>query len=131
MKDLTSKELDETLDSPERVAIFFYSAMCGHCHQMQEPWNELEKEEPSIKFVKVEANNITPKGKAVLKTQGFPEFQVREGKKLKKSAGGSQPKEELKKKLFGTRGGKRRRSLRLAGRVRKTRHRTARRKVAF
>jgi len=131
MKDLSSEELDKVLDSSEPVAIFFYSEMCGHCRRMQEPWNELEKEEPSMKFVKVEANNITPKGKKVLKTIGFPEFQIREGKKTKKHAGGEQPKEKLRQELFGTGGGKRRRSYRLRRRTGKTRHRTARRNVSF
>ena len=128
MKDLSSKELDALLDSDERFAIFFYSDGCGHCRRMQEPWDELEKDEPSVKFVKVESANITPKGQSELKTSGFPEFQVREGKKIKRHAGGEQPKDELRGKLF-VRGGKRRGSRRLRRGVRKTRHRTARRHV--
>ena len=129
MKDLTSEELDEVLDSSEPVAIFFYSEGCGHCRRMQEPWNELEKDEPSVKFVKVESSNITPKGKKVMKSMGFPEFQIREGKKTKKQTAGEQPKEKLRQELFGTGGGKRRRSIRLRRRARKTHHRSTRGKV--
>lgn len=131
MKDLSSKELDEVLDSSEPVAIFFYSEGCGHCRRMQEPWNELEKDEPSVKFVKVESNNITPKGKKVMKSTGFPEFQIREGKQTKKQSAGEMPKEKLRQELFGSGGGKRRRSVRLRRRVRKTRHRTTRIKMAL
>jgi thioredoxin-like negative regulator of GroEL len=128
MKELKDpKEIKETLNSTEPVAIFFFSSMCGHCQVMHKPWNELENEKKDVKFVKIESQNIPSE----LGISGVPEFRlIRNGKQVKK-VGGEQPKEKLKSALFGTGGGKRRRSLRLRSRARKTRHRTARRKVAF
>ena len=119
------KEIKDALNSTEPVAIFFFSSQCGHCQVMHKPWAELENEKKDVKFVKVESAN-TP---TELGIQGVPEFRlIKNGKEVKK-AGGEQSKEELKNNLFGTGGGKRRRSRRLRRRVRKIFHRTARRNV--
>jgi thiol-disulfide isomerase/thioredoxin len=120
MKDLKKGELQNVLDSKEPVVIFYYMETCPHCKVMHKPWNELEKEEPNTKFVKIESAEI-PSDMGI---SGFPHFQKRKGKKVEKEVGGEMTKEDLKKKLFGGFGGKRtrrRRARRLTRRGRKVR----------
>ena len=128
MKELKDpKEIKEALNSTEPVAIFFFSSMCGHCQVMHQPWSELENEKKDVKFVKIESENIPSE----LGISGVPEFRlIKNGKQVKK-VGGEQSKEKLNSALFGTGGGKRRRSLRLRRRVRKTSKRTSRRHVSL
>ena len=103
MKDLKRGELTNVLDSKEPVVIFFYMQSCPHCQVMHEPWDELEKEEPNTKFVKIESAEIPEE----MGIRSFPHFQKRSKKKVDKEFGGEMKKEELKKKLFSA-GGKRR-----------------------
>lgn len=112
MKDLKKGELQNILDSKEPVVIFFYMESCGHCKAMQKPWKELEEEEPGTKFVKIESAEIPPE----MGINGFPHFEKREGKKVKKVVKGEMSKDELKQKLFSA-GGKRRTRRRRAGRL--------------
>jgi len=117
MKDLKEGELQNILDSDEPVAIFYYMASCPHCKVMHEPWDELEKEEPNTKFVKIESAHIP----AIMGISRFPHFEKRQGKKVK-VVKGEMPKFKLKQKLFGGLGGKRtrrRRASRLTRRGRK------------
>jgi hypothetical protein len=108
MKDLKKGELKNILDSDEPVAIFYYMEMCPHCKVMHKPWDELEKEEPNIKFVKIESAHVP----AIMGISGFPHFEKRHGKKVK-VVKGEMPKFKLKQELFGGRlGGKRTRRLR-------------------
>lgn len=119
MKDLKKGDLQNILDSDEPVAIFYYMASCPHCKVMHEPWDELEKEEPNIKFVKIERAEIPSE----MGISGFPHFEKRKGKKVK-VVKGEMGKDELKKELFGGLGGKRtrrRRARRLTRRGRKIR----------
>lgn len=122
MKEVKSeKELDEILESPSKTVIFYFWDMCPHCQVMHKPYDELEKDHKDVKFVKVESKNIPDK----LGKSSFPEFELREGKKVKKSVGGEMTKEELNQKLFGgSTGGRRRRTRtrRLVRRVGKRRH---------
>jgi thiol-disulfide isomerase/thioredoxin len=110
MKDLKRGELQSILDSDQPVAIFFYMESCPHCKVMHKPWNELEKEEPNVKFVKIESAEVPEN----MEISGFPHFEKRKDKKVKK-VDGEMSKEDLKKKLF-TSGGKRRTRRRRAGR---------------
>lgn len=119
------KEIKDALNSTEPVAIFFFSRTCGHCQVMHEPWEELEKETSGVKFVKIESANIPTE----LGITGVPEFRLIKNGKVHKKSGGKKSKEKLKQELFGTGGGKRRRSRRFRGSVRKIRHRTSRRNV--
>jgi hypothetical protein len=117
MKELKKGDLQNILDSDEPVAIFYYMSACRHCKVMHEPWDELEKDEPNIKFVKIESAEIPSE----MGISGFPHFEKRHGKKVKK-VDGKMTKEDLKKKLFGGLGGKRtrrRRASRLTRRRRK------------
>ena len=108
MKEVKNeKELDEILKSPSKTVIFYFWDMCPHCQVMHKPYDELEKDHKNVKFVKIESKNIPKK----LGKSAFPEFELREGKKVKKSVGGEMTKEELNQKLFGgTLGGSRRRT---------------------
>jgi thiol-disulfide isomerase/thioredoxin len=120
MKNLKGADLKNVLDSDETVAIFYYMNSCPHCKVMHGPWSELEKEEPNVKFCKIESSEI-PSDMGIT---GFPHFQKRSKKKVDKEVGGEMSKEDLKKKLFGGLGGKRtrrRRSRRLTRRGRKVR----------
>ena len=112
MKDLKKGELQNILDSDEPVAIFFYMQTCPHCKVMHEPWDELEKEEPNVKFVKIESAHIPSE----MGINGFPHFEKRKGKKVEKVVKGEISKDELKQKLFKL-GGKRRTRRRRAGRL--------------
>lgn len=122
MKEIQSeKELEEVLKSPGKVAVYYFWNMCPHCQAMHEPYDQLESDHKDVKFVKVETKNIPKK----LNKSAFPEFELREGGKVKTSVGGEMSKEELGSKLFGSKlGGRRRRSRtrRLRRRTRKTLH---------
>jgi thiol-disulfide isomerase/thioredoxin len=122
MKEVESeKELEEILESPQKVVIFYFWDRCGHCQKMHEPYDQLEKDHTDTKFVKVETKNIPKK----LNKSSFPEFELREKGKVKAKTGGEMTKEELNKQLFGgSLGGRRRRtrSRRLRRRTRKVLH---------
>ena len=121
MKDLKKGDLQNVLDSDEPVAIFYYMETCPHCKVMHNPWNELEKEQPNVKFCKIESSEIPSE----MEINGFPHFEKRNGKKVEKAVDGEMTKEDLKKKLFGGLGGmrrtRRRRARRLTRRGRKVR----------
>lgn len=122
MKEVASeKELEEILESPEKVVVFYFWDRCGHCQAMHEPYEQLEEDHKDTKFVKVETKNIPKK----LGKSAFPEFELREKGKVKAKAGGEMTKKELDAKLFGgALGGRRRRtrSRRLRRRTRKVLH---------
>ena len=120
MKEAKSAdELKQLLNSDEPIVVFYFWSMCPHCQVMHKPFDELEKEEKGkAKFIKVESENIPEE----LGKSSFPEFELREKKKVKKSVGGEMSKDELKSKLFGTSGGRRR------GRTRRLRRRVTRSK---
>ena len=108
MKEIeSSKELEEILKSPEKVVVFYFWNMCGHCQAMHKPYEDLEEDHKDTKFVKVETKNIPKK----LKKTAFPEFELREKGAVKAKADGAMSKEELSQKLFGGKlGGRRRRT---------------------
>lgn len=115
MKEVENpKELENILNSPGKVVVFYFWSMCPHCQVMHEPYDRLEKDHGDVKFVKVESKNIPKK----LKKSAFPEFELRQNKRVKRSVGGEMSKEELDKKLFGRVVG-RSRTRRLSRRVRK------------
>ena len=129
MKEVESeKELEDILKSRDKIAVFYFWSMCPHCQVMHEPYEQLEDDHKDTKFIKVETKNIPKK----LKKSAFPEFELREGGRVKKTVGGEMSKEELEQKLFGgsgvglafANGGRRRRTRtrRLRRRTRKTLH---------
>lgn len=102
------KEIDELMKSQSPVAIFFFWKECGHCEAMQPVWDEVAKETPDMKFVKVESANIPQKLKDTGEYGSFPKFVVvKNGKVKATSRQGEIPKEDLKKTLLG---GRRRRA---------------------
>ncbi len=125
MKEAKSpEELKKLLESNDQIVVFYFLSTCPHCQVMHKPFEEIEKEEKGkAKFIKVEAENIPDDmGKT-----SFPDFELREKKKVKKSTSGEMTKEELRDKLFGTSGGRRvrnrrTRTRRLARRTRKVFH---------
>jgi len=121
MKEAKSpEELKQLLNSDDKIVVFYFLSTCPHCMVMHKPFDEIEKEEKGkAKFIKVEAANIPDD----MDKSSFPEFEVREKKKVKKSIGGEMPKEELKSKLFSASGGRRARSRRTRSRrlIRRTR----------
>ena len=122
MRELDGGELKKVMKSGKPAAVFFYMETCPHCIPMHAPWGELEKEVPQMEFCKIESANVPSE----LGITGFPHFEVyKDGKKMK-STDGQQSKTDLKKKLFGGSGGKRRtkraRSRRLTRRGRKSLH---------
>jgi hypothetical protein len=117
MKEVQSeRELEEILESPSKVAVFYFMSQCPHCQVMHKPYEDLENSHKDTKFVKVEAGRIPKK----LGKSAFPEFELRENKKVKSKAEGEMSKEDLDTRLFGGKlGGRRRRT-----RSRKLRRRT-------
>ena len=117
-----SKEISKLLKSEKPVVVFFYADWCPHCHAMQKPYAELEKEHKDVKFVKMESEDIPSE----LGIYGYPHFEyVKDGGVVRK-VDGEMSKEELKSKLMGgqaglvfANGGRRRRTR--ARRLRNTR----------
>ena len=134
MKEVTEeREIKKLMRSEEPVAIFYYSAMCGHCKVMHDPWGSLEKEDGGkTKFYKMESENI-PSEFGIM---GYPHFVLVKKGGVVKTASGEMSQSELKTKLFGgsgtglvfANGGRRRRgrTLRRRRAVRKVAHRTLR-----
>lgn len=117
----SEKELEEILESPQKVVVFYFWKDCGHCKAMHGPYNSLAEDHKDTKFVKVETKNIPKK----LNKNAFPEFELREKGEVKAKAGGQMTKEQLNAQLFGGKlGGRRRRtrSRRLRRRTRKSFH---------
>lgn len=117
------KQVQDLLKSKSPIVIFFYLDGCGHCEAMKQPYSEIQKETPSMKFYRVESANVPDE----LGITGFPEFRrIQDGKQVM-SASGEMTKDELKKKLLG---GARRKSAgnRSARRGRHTRRLTRRRR---
>ena len=98
------KQVQSLLKSKNPVVIFFYLDGCGHCEAMKQPYSDLEKETPNMKFYKVESANVPEE----LGISGFPEFRKIQNGKQVLSASGEMTKEELKKRLLGGAGRKRR-----------------------
>lgn len=119
-------DVDDLMKSSTPVVIFFYSAMCGHCKVMHEPYASIAKKHSDVKFYKIESENIPDS----LDIMGYPHFKYIEGGTVKREAGGEMEESELESKLFSSGGLRRRRSRRLRGGVRKT-HRALRRNVAL
>jgi len=115
MKTVKSEELKKLLKSQTPVAVFYFMETCPHCIPMHTPWDELSREKPDTKFVKIESADIPSE----MGISGFPHFEV-VGDGTKKQADGQMSKEDLKKALFGSK---------LGGRLRrrKTRRLRARR----
>lgn len=115
MKTVKSEELKKLLKSQTPVAVYYFMETCPHCIPMHTPWDELSREKPDTKFVKIESADIPSE----MGISGFPHFElVNSGPK--KQADGQMSKEDLKKALFGSK---------LGGRLRrrKTRRLRARR----
>ncbi len=127
-----SEEVKKILKSQTPVAIFVYMIGCPHCEKMDPIWEDLAKKRSGTDFVKIEQNNV-PQSEGIT---GFPFFMVIEKGKRKKQVGGEMPADKLESKLFSSggfrlAGGRRRRTGRLGGRVRKVAHRTLRRHVSL
>lgn len=118
----SEKELEEILEAPDKVVVFYFLENCGHCKAMHDPYDQLADGHKDTKFVKVESKKIPKK----LNKNLFPDFELREGGQVKRKAEGEMSKEELGNKLFDTplRGGRRRRTRtrRLRRRTRKVFH---------
>jgi hypothetical protein len=118
MKTVKADELNKLLKSQTPVAVFYYMETCPHCIPMHSPWDELSREKPDTKFVKIESADIPSE----MGISGFPHFEVL-NVGSKKVADGQMSKEELKKRLFDKLGGRllRRRKTRRLRALRKTR----------
>lgn len=108
----SASDVNKLLTSEEPSAIFFYMEGCGHCEAMKEPWKQMSKENPSVKFYKIESQNYPIDG-------GYPQF------KFLKHASGQMSKSELQTALFGggtttKSGGRRNRTRRFTSRRRKS-----------
>jgi len=117
MKTVGGDELKRLISSKVPLAVFYFMETCPHCIPMHKTWDELSRENPKIKFVKIESEDVPSE----MGISGFPHFEYINGSK--KTVDGQMSKEELKKKLFDKLGGRllRRRKTRRLRAVRKTR----------
>jgi len=111
MEVADAKKVQDLMKAEKPTVLFFYLDGCGHCEAMKQPYAELQKELPSMKFYRVESEFVPSE----LGITGFPEFRKIQNGKQVASASGEMSKDELKKKLLGG-----------AGRKRTRRHRTRR-----
>jgi len=119
-----TKEVKRLLTSQEPIMIVVYAKWCGHCQQMFKPWNNLSKQvDGKSKVYVIESADYT--GKDI---DGYPDIRIVKNGEAKQYAGGRDV-QSMKKALLGTLGGKRRRTDRLGGRVRKVTKRTLRRNM--
>jgi hypothetical protein len=100
MKTIGGDELKKLLKSQTPVAVFYYMETCPHCVAMHRPWDELSREVPDTKFVKIESEDVPSE----MGIYGYPHFEV-VGNSTKKKADGQMSKDDLKAKLFGKLGG--------------------------
>jgi thiol-disulfide isomerase/thioredoxin len=121
-----TKEVKRLLTSQEPIMVVVYAKWCGHCQQMFKPWNKLSKDvEGKSKVYVIESADYT--GKDI---DGYPDIRIVKNGEAKQYDGGRDV-QSMKKALLGSLGGKRRRTNRLGGRVRKIAKRTLRRNVTF
>ena len=118
MKTVKAEELKKLLKSQTPVAVFYFMETCPHCIPMHKPWDELSRDKPDTKFVKIESEDVPPE----MGISGYPHFEaVNSG--ITKKADGQMSKEDLKSKLFGGKlGGFRRRTGRKSRRLRTRRN---------
>jgi len=118
MKTVKSEELKKLLKSQTPVAVFYFMETCPHCIPMHAPWDELAREKPDTKFVKIESADVPSE----MGITGFPHFEVISAG-ITKKADGQMSKKDLRKKLFGKLGGRllRSRKTRRLRALRKTR----------
>lgn len=98
-----TKRVRDLTKSETPTVIFFYLEGCGHCEAMKQPYLELQKEIPSMKFYRVESEFVPSE----FGITGFPEFRKFQNGKQVMSVSGEMSKDELKRKLLG--GGRRKR----------------------
>lgn len=89
---------DEVLMHPELVVVDYWADWCGPCKQLSPILDELEKEYPSVKFVKVDTND-QPGLAAAQGIMGLPTLQFFRGGQIVKAFTGAKPKNALKKVL--------------------------------
>lgn len=120
MKTVKADELKKLMKSQIPVAVFYYMETCPHCIPMHKPWDEISRDKPDTKFVKIESADVPSE----MGISGFPHFESMNSG-ITKKADGQMSKEDLKAKLFGKLGGRllrRRKTRRLRAR-RNTRRR--------
>ena len=110
-----AKKVRELLKSSGVNVFFFYLDGCGHCEAMKQPYADIQKETPSMKFYRIESAYVPEE----LGINGFPEFRKIQNGKQVVSASGEMTKDELKKKLLG--GGRKRTARRRTRRLRSRR----------
>ena len=127
MKELKrSEDVKKILTSSKPVAVVFYLTGCPHCEVMDPIWSSLEKDYPAVEFLKAESAAVPP----ALGISGFPTFMKIEGGTIAARLNGEMTRDDLKSKLLGKSGGRRRRSTRFRTRRRKHGiHRTTRRRI--
>jgi len=119
-----TKEVKRLLTSQEPIMIVVYAKWCGHCQQMFKQWNKLSKQvDGKSKVYVIESDDYTDKD-----IDGYPDVRIVKIGSAKSYTGGRDV-QSMKNALLGSLGGKRRRTGRLGGRVRKVSKRTFRRNM--
>ena len=120
-----TKDAQKLLSSSGPLMLIVYAKWCGHCRGLFDTWRELSKKlSKKAKIYVIEASDYTAKD-----VNGYPSMRIVKKGESKEYEGGRDV-EGMQKALLGF-GGRRRRTGRLRGRVRKVAHRTLRRNVTL
>lgn len=120
-----TKEAQKILTSSGPAMMIVYAKWCGHCRALFDTWRELSKKlSQKAKIYVIEESKYTAKD-----INGFPSMRIVKNNKATNYEG-ARDLEGMQKALLGF-GGRRRRTRKFRGRVRKTTHRTLRRNIAL
>jgi thiol-disulfide isomerase/thioredoxin len=123
-----TQEAKKLLSSKAPLMLVVYAKWCGHCQAMFDTWRELSnKVNGKAKVYVIEAAHYKDND-----VSGYPDMRIVKKGKAKKYEGGKTVEDLEKGLLHKTLGGSRRRgTLKLRNRVRKTSHRTLRRNISL
>jgi len=98
MREANSDNLEEILNSPDKVALDFYGDWCGPCKQMLPIFKKVNKSVSDITFYKVDVDT----NQDIVQTYNIKSIPtvviIKNGKEISRFAG-SMTEEEVKNKL--------------------------------
>jgi len=88
MIELDKDNLQELIQSNNKVAVQYGAGWCGNCRMVKPKFKKLSTEHQGIEFVYVDAEKF-PDSRKLAKVDNLPTFAVFEGGKLVKQAQGN------------------------------------------
>ena len=96
--EINDKNLEKTIQSNEKVVLDCYAPWCGPCKMFSSVFDELAKEEGSIKFCKINTDE-NPDVSERFNVMSIPTVLFFENGELKRRETGVKTKEELRRLL--------------------------------